>query len=71
VSFDTVQGRTGFELADPGPDVAVTAAPTTEELTIIREVIDPLGLRRLDSAEASTALTLELWKRDLASGVAA
>lgn len=71
VSFDTVQERTGFELADPGPDAAVTAAPTTEELRIIREVIDPLGLRRLDSAEGNSALTLELWQRDLTTGRAA
>lgn len=71
VSFATVQERTGFALPDPGPDVPVTAAPTAEELHIIREVIDPLGLRRLDSAEGGTALTVELWQRDLEGNGAA
>lgn len=65
VSFAAVQERTGFELANPGPDVAITAEPTADELHVIREIIDPLGLRRLDSAEGSNALTLELWQRDL------
>ena len=71
VSFATVQERTGFELPDPGSNVAVTAAPTAEELHVIRNVIDPLGLRRLDSAEAGTRLSLELLERDLAANSAA
>ena len=70
VDFATVQEKTGFELPNPGANVAVTAAPTAEELRIIREVIDPLGLRRLDSAEGGTKLTLELWEQDLAAGKA-
>ena len=70
IDFDTVQDKTGFELPNPGANVAVTAAPTAEELRIIREVIDPLGLRRLDSAEGGAKLTLELWERDLAASKA-
>lgn len=67
VDFATVQDKSGFELPNPGANVAVTAAPTAEELRIIREVIDPLGLRRLDSAEGGTKLMLELWEQDLAA----
>lgn len=71
VSFAIVQERTGFELPDPGPDVAITAAPTGEELRVIREVIDPKGLRRLESSEGGPKLMLELWERELASQNAA
>ncbi|MCT8973766.1 CoA-transferase [Microbaculum marinisediminis] len=71
VSFETVQERTGFELPDPGKDVPVTAVPTPEELHVIREVIDPNGLRRLDSATASPKLMLELWEQELKAAEAA
>lgn len=71
VSFATVQEKTGFALPDPGADVAVTAAPTAEELRVIREVIDPRGLRRLDSPEGGTGLMLELWEQEHATGRAA
>lgn len=64
VTFDQAQKRTGFELPRPDGDIPVTPAPTPEELRCIREVIDPLGLRRLESAEANEELTLELWRRD-------
>ncbi|WP_173934697.1 CoA-transferase [Chelativorans sp. Marseille-P2723] len=65
VDFAKVQEMTGFELADPGPDVPVTEAPTAEELHIIRNVIDPSGMRRLESNEATPALFNELWAREL------
>jgi glutaconate CoA-transferase subunit B len=71
VTFDTVQERTGFELPDPGPDMAVTPAPSAQELHVIRNVIDPLGLRRLDSSQGSPALMMEIWKQDLAASAAA
>lgn len=71
VSFATVQDKTGFALANPGTDVAVTAAPTAEELRIIREVIDPRGLRRLDSPEGGIGLMLELWEQEHSTGWAA
>lgn len=71
VDFATVQERTGFDFPDPGKNVPITAAPTDEELDVIRNVIDPLGLRRLESAEASPALMHELWETDLATRDAA
>jgi acyl CoA:acetate/3-ketoacid CoA transferase beta subunit len=44
VSLDDVQGATGFPLAVDG-DVAESRLPTDEELRLIREVIDPQGMR--------------------------
>lgn len=69
VSFAQVQQATGFALADPGADLQVTAAPTPRELEVIRTVIDPNGMRRLESAEGTGRLMRELWAQELA-GVA-
>ena len=44
VSVDEVVGATGFELAIDD-DVATTRLPTPDELHLIREVLDPQGLR--------------------------
>jgi hypothetical protein len=44
VSVDDVRDNTGFELVVVG-DVPQTRTPTDEELRLIREVIDPKGLR--------------------------
>ncbi len=44
VTVDEVREATGFELAVEG-DVPETRQPTTEELVLIREVLDPKGLR--------------------------
>jgi acyl CoA:acetate/3-ketoacid CoA transferase beta subunit len=44
VAVDEVVAATGFELAIDGP-VSETRAPTPAELQLIREVIDPGGLR--------------------------
>ena len=44
VAVDEVVAATGFELVIPR-DVPVTRAPTAEELRLIREVIDPTGVR--------------------------
>jgi acyl CoA:acetate/3-ketoacid CoA transferase beta subunit len=44
VTVAQVQAQTGFELAVDG-DVPATRTPTPEELQLIREVIDPRGLR--------------------------
>lgn len=61
VSFDLVQERTGFRLSDNGGrPYPVTAAPTAEELDLIRNVVDPSGWRRMDSREASPELLLAL-----------
>ncbi len=45
VTVDDVVAATGFELALADP-VGETRPPTEEELRLIREVIDPAGLRR-------------------------
>lgn len=66
VDIETVQSRTGFSLDDGRGHYPVTEAPTAEELEVIREVIDPLGLRRLESHESSKSLYLELWQKDQA-----
>jgi len=65
VSLEEVQSRTGFVWQKTAGDIPVTAAPTATELQCIREIIDPLGLRRLESVEGSEAVTLELWNEDL------
>jgi acyl CoA:acetate/3-ketoacid CoA transferase beta subunit len=44
VSVDEVVQATGFDLVTPD-DVPITREPTTEELHLIREVIDPHGAR--------------------------
>jgi acyl CoA:acetate/3-ketoacid CoA transferase beta subunit len=44
VTVDEVQQQTGFDLAD-GDDVTETRTPSMEELILIREVLDPKGLR--------------------------
>lgn len=43
VTLDEVVGATGFDLAIG--DVAVTREPTTTELVLIRDMLDPRGLR--------------------------
>jgi len=65
VSFEDAQKRCGFALPRPEGPVAVTAAPTREELRVIREVIDPRGIRRLDG-DAKDSLLMELWQQELA-----
>jgi len=64
VTFEAAQKATGFPLGRPAGEIPVTAAPTAEELRCIREVIDPLGLRRIESREGDDALTLALWQED-------
>ncbi|ATL32050.1 CoA-transferase subunit beta [Streptomyces formicae] len=44
VTVDQVREATGFELSLPD-DVPVTREPTGEELRLIRDVVDPSGLR--------------------------
>lgn len=44
VTLDEVREATGFELEVPA-DVPTTREPTTEEQVLIREVLDPKGLR--------------------------
>ena len=65
VDLERVRRMTGFAWPDSLGAIAATEPPTAEELHVIRNVIDPLGLRRLESDDASEELTKELWKRDL------
>lgn len=51
VSWDEVCSSTGFPLPDCGPGRA-TELPNDEELRLIREQIDPFGLRRLEFLSA-------------------
>jgi glutaconate CoA-transferase subunit B len=44
VTFDQVQAATGFPLQQ-APSVGVTPAPSAEQLKLIREKLDPHGLR--------------------------
>lgn len=46
VTASEVQEATGFELVMPDGDVPTTATPTAEQLQLIREEIDPDGMRK-------------------------
>jgi acyl CoA:acetate/3-ketoacid CoA transferase beta subunit len=61
ITVSHVQARTGFEL-EIAPDIHQTPSPTSEELRLLREVIDPLGVRRLEllSGNARRALISEI-----------
>lgn len=48
VEIKQIAARTGFEL-EIAPDVCETPPPTPGELRLLREEIDPLGIRRLES----------------------
>jgi len=48
VDIARIQAKTGFEL-QISPDVCETPLPSQEEIYLLREVIDPLGIRRLES----------------------
>ena len=50
VTTDEVQAATGFDLGDL-TDIPVTREPTSEELVIIREVLDPKKLRHREVPE--------------------
>lgn len=48
VDVNRIHAKTGFELAT-APDVQPTPPPTAEELHLLRDVIDPLGVRKLET----------------------
>ncbi len=52
VTLEKIQGRTGFPL-EIAPDLHQTEPPTPEEVQLLREVIDPLGIRRLETVSGS------------------
>lgn len=47
VRIEQIQAHTGFPLVI-SPQIHQTPLPTTEELSLLRDVIDPLGIRRLE-----------------------
>jgi glutaconate CoA-transferase, subunit B len=52
VSIAQIQARTGFEV-EIAPDVHETPPPSAQELHLLRQVIDPLGIRRLELLSGS------------------
>ncbi len=48
VTVERIQAKTGFPL-DIAPEVHETPPPTAEEIRLLREEIDPLGVRRLET----------------------
>ncbi|MCL4880139.1 MAG: hypothetical protein KJ064_26010 [Anaerolineae bacterium] len=48
VTVERIQAKTGFDL-EIAPDVHETPPPTSEELHLLREIIDPLGVRLLET----------------------
>ncbi len=52
VTLEQVQKKTGFALG-VAPDLTETPPPTDEELRLLREEIDPLGVRRLETLGGS------------------
>jgi glutaconate CoA-transferase, subunit B len=52
VALEMVVAKTGFEL-EVSEDLVETAPPTKEELRLLREVIDPLGVRDLEVLSGS------------------
>jgi len=47
VQVENVEAKTGFKL-HVSKDLKVTPVPDTEDLRLLREVIDPLGIRKLE-----------------------
>ncbi len=47
VTLETIRKKTGFPLEVP-PDLRETPAPTVEEVRLLRDEIDPLGIRELE-----------------------
>jgi glutaconate CoA-transferase, subunit B len=48
VDIARIQAKTGFEL-EISPDIHETPLPSKEEIQLLREVIDPLNIRKLES----------------------
>jgi acyl CoA:acetate/3-ketoacid CoA transferase beta subunit len=65
VSVEQIQKKTGFEL-DISGDLRETPPPTDHELGLLREKIDPLGVRRLETlgGAARKALLREILTRE-------
>ncbi|MCK6577090.1 MAG: hypothetical protein L6Q98_03170 [Anaerolineae bacterium] len=61
VTVEDVRKKTGFELA-VASDCQITPPPSSEELRLLREIIDPLGVRKLETLGGSA-------RRDLLRGI--
>lgn len=68
VEISRIQARTGFEL-EISPEVCETPLPTPDELRLLREEIDPLGIRKLEglSGAPRRELLREIITREAAS----
>jgi acyl CoA:acetate/3-ketoacid CoA transferase beta subunit len=65
VTLEQVQKKTGFDLRAL-PDLAETPPPTAEEVRLLREVVDPLGVRKLEllGGSARKDLLREILERE-------
>jgi glutaconate CoA-transferase subunit B len=72
VSAEQVQAATGFELEVAG-EIQESAPPTEDELRVLREVVDPLGTRRLEFKElrAEAARGIEASRQNNADAIGA
>jgi len=61
IALSRVQKKTGFEL-EIAVDLMETPPPTEQELYLLREVIDPLNVRKLETLSGAT-------RRDLLRGI--
>ena len=68
VSVAEIQAQTGFSL-EVAPDVTETPPPTWEQIRLLREEIDPLGVRRLEclSGGKRRAVLREIVEREKTS----
>lgn len=53
VSIESIASRTGFPL-EISPDLAETSLPSKEVLNILRNEIDPLGIRKLERLQGAS-----------------
>ena len=67
ISTERIKAKTGFGLI-MAEDVSETVPPTAEEVQLLREVIDPLGMRKLETVggAARKALLREILATELA-----
>ncbi|MBZ0274489.1 MAG: hypothetical protein K8I60_00005 [Anaerolineae bacterium] len=65
VTVDRIRAKTGFDL-EIAPDVHETEPPTVEEIRLLREDIDPLGVRKLETLAGSARKDLlrEILRRE-------
>ena len=71
-SIEKIQTKTGFQL-EVTPDLHETEPPTVEEVRLLREEIDPLGVRKLETLSGAQRKELirEILKREASHGEAA